>query len=86
MKVVGRLMYLYRAIDSVGNPVGSFFGEHRDLVAAKCLIGRAMKRHGQSDRIAIDGSQTKRVAIAVCDGESRLRDRSRRKRRPDIKQ
>jgi putative transposase len=45
-----------------------------------------MKRHGRSDRIAIDGSQKKREAIAVCDGESRLRDRSQRKRRPDIKQ
>ncbi len=82
IKARGRWMYLYRAIDSVGDTVEFFFSEHRDLLAAKRFIRKALKRHGRPERIAIDGSQTNREAIIACDGESRLRDRSRRQLSP----
>ncbi len=75
-------MYLYRAIDSVGDTVEFLFSEHRDLVAAKRFIRKAMKRHGRPQRIVIDGSQTNREAIIACDGEPRLRDQSRRQLKP----
>lgn len=75
-------MYLYRAIDSVGDTVEFHFSEHRDLVAAKRFLRRAFQRHGRPERIIIDGSQTNREAIIVCDGESRLRDRSLRSAKP----
>ena len=35
VKVRGQWMYLYRAINSVGDTVEFFFREHRDLPAAK---------------------------------------------------
>ena len=35
VKVRGQWMYLYRAIDSVGDTIEFFFSEHRDLPAAK---------------------------------------------------
>lgn len=79
IKVRGRWMYLYRAIDSAGDTVEFFFSEHRDLMAAKRFIRTSLKRHGRPERIVIDGSQTNREAIVACDGESRLRDGSRRK-------
>jgi putative transposase len=75
-------MYLYRAVDSVGDTVEFFFSEKRDLPAAKRFIRKALKRHGRPDRIVIDGSQTNREAIIACDGESRLRDQSQRPLKP----
>jgi transposase-like protein len=82
IKVRGRWMYLYRAIDSNGDTVEFYFSERRDLLAAKRFLRQALKRHGRPERIVIDGSQTNREAILSCDAESRLQDRSRREVRP----
>ncbi|MCO5066716.1 MAG: IS6 family transposase [Rhizobiaceae bacterium] len=78
IKVRGQWMYLYRAVDSVGDTVEFWFSEHRDLPAAKRFLRRALQRHDRPGRIVIDGSQTNREAIISCDAEHRLRDRSRR--------
>jgi putative transposase len=75
-------MYLYSAIDSVGDTVEFFFSEKRDMAAAKRFLRKALKRYGRPDRIVIDGSQTNREAIVACDGENRLQDRSRRPLKP----
>ncbi|MER8760635.1 IS6 family transposase [Mesorhizobium sp. M0976] len=82
IKVRGQWMYLYRAIDSLGDTVEFFFSENRDLVAAKRLLRKALTRHGRPERIVIDGSQTNYEAILSCDAESRLRQRSRRPLKP----
>jgi putative transposase len=82
IKVRGRWMYLYRAIDSVGDTVEFWFSEHRDLPAAKRFLTKALNRHGRPGRIVIDGSQTNREAIVSCDMTHRLQDRSRRKLKP----
>ena len=82
VKVRGRWMYLYRAVDSLGDTVEFFFSENRDLPAAKRFIRIALNRHGRPERIVIDGSQTNHEAIIACDGESRLRNRSRRTLKP----
>ena len=75
-------MYLYRAIDSVGDRVEFLLGEQRDLLAAKRFMRKALSRHGRPDRIVIDGSQTNQEAIIACDGESRLQDRTARNLKP----
>ena len=82
VRVRGRWMYLYRAVDSVGDTVEFLFSENRDLLAAKRFIRKAFARHGRPERIVIDGSQTNREAIIACDGESRLRDQSQRLLKP----
>jgi putative transposase len=82
IKVRGRWMYLYRAIDSNGNTVEFCFCERRNLTAAKRFLRKALQRHGRPERIVIDGSQTNREAILACDAESRLQDGSRRKLKP----
>jgi len=74
IKVRGEWMYLYRAIDSLGDTVEFFFSEHRDLPAAKRFVRKALARHGRPDRVVIDGSQTNLEAIRSCDAEHRLRD------------
>jgi putative transposase len=82
IKVRGRWMYLYRAIDNVGDTVEFWFSERRNLAAAKQFLKRAFKRHGRPERIVIDGSQTNREAILSCDTVSRLRNGSRRRLAP----
>jgi putative transposase len=78
IKVRGRWMYLYRAIDNNGDTVEFHFSEDRDLPAAKRFFRKALERHGRPDRTVIDGSQTNREAIVSCDTTNRLKDRSRR--------
>lgn len=71
-------MYLYRAIDSIGDTVEFWLSERRDLLAAKRFLRRALSRHGRPKRIVIDGSQTNQEAIVACDAENRLSDQSSR--------
>jgi putative transposase len=82
IKVRGRWMYLYRAIDSNGDTVEFWFSERRNLTAAKRFLRKALARHGRPEKIVIDGSQTNREAILSCDAESRLLDRSRSELKP----
>jgi putative transposase len=82
IKVRGRWMYLYRAIDSNGETVEFWFSERRNLTAAKRFLRNALKRHGRPERIVIDGSQTNKEAILSCDAASRLEDPSRRRLKP----
>jgi transposase-like protein len=82
IKVRGRWMYLYRAIDSNGDPVEFWFSERRNLTAAKRFLARALRRHGRPEQIIIDGSQTNREAVLSCDTTDRLQDRSCRKLKP----
>ncbi len=84
IKVRGRWIYLYRAINSNGDTVEFWFSERRNLAAAKRFVRKALRRHGRPERIVIDGSQTNREAILSCDTESRLQDRSRRRLKPIV--
>jgi putative transposase len=82
VKVRGRWMYLYRAIDSHGDTVEFWFSERRNLTAAKRFLRKALKRHGPPERIVIDGSQTNREAILSCDTIDRFEDRTRSDLKP----
>jgi len=65
IKVRGRWMYLYRAIDSNGDTVEFRFSERRNLAAAKRFFARALKRHGRPERIVIDGSASRSASGRV---------------------
>jgi putative transposase len=82
LKVRGQWMYLYRAIDSNGDTVEFWFSKRRNLTAAKRFLRKALKRHGRPERIVIDGSQTNREAILLCDTTDRLEDRAQRDLKP----
>jgi putative transposase len=82
IKVRGRWMYLYRAIDSNGDTVEFWFSERRNLAAAKRFLRKALKRHGRPERFVIDGSQTNREAIVSCDTTDRLQGQTRQKLKP----
>lgn len=51
IKVLGQWMYLYRAIDSLGDTVEFYFCEHRDLLAVKRLFKQALDRHSRPEAI-----------------------------------
>jgi transposase-like protein len=82
IKVRGRWMYLYRAIDSNGDTVEFWFSERRNLTAAKQFLRKAIQRHGRPERIVIDGCPTNRQAILSCDTTNCLQNRSRRDLQP----
>ncbi|WP_414476153.1 IS6 family transposase [Microvirga sp. M2] len=82
VKVRGRWMYRYRAIDSSGDTVEFWFSDRRNLAAAKRFLRKALTRHGRPERIVIDGSQTNREVILSCATTDRLQDRSRRQLKP----
>ncbi|MDR6434401.1 transposase-like protein [Brucella pseudogrignonensis] len=48
------------------------FSKQRKLSAAKCIIRKALARHGRPVRITIDGRETNRIAMMQCDAEIRL--------------
>jgi putative transposase len=77
IKVRGQWMYLYRAIDSVGDTVEFWFSEQRDLPSAKRFFRKARARHGRPNHVVIDGSQTKLEAIIFCDATNRASSVSR---------
>lgn len=82
IKVRGQWMYLYRAIGSAGHTVNFWFGEQRDLTAAKHFLRKALQRSSRPERVVIDGSQTNRDAIIACYAENRLQDQSRHPLKP----
>jgi transposase-like protein len=75
-------MYLYRTIDSSGDTVEFWFGERRNLTAAKRFLQKALRQHGRPECVVIDGSQTNREAILSCETTDWLRDRSRHQLKP----
>ena len=82
IKVRGQWMYLYRAIDSVGDTVEFWFSQRRDLLAARRFFRKAIERHGCPERIVIDGSQTNKEAIISCDMISRLQEQPHKALKP----
>jgi transposase-like protein len=88
IKVRGQWMYLYRAIDSVGDTVEFYFSAQRDLPPAKRFFRKALESHGRPERVVIDGSQTNLEAIVSCDATSKTTTASRATfvtRRPKIR-
>jgi len=55
IKVGGRWMYLYRAVDERGKTVESHLSRTRDIADAKAFFRKALKRHGQPRTITLDG-------------------------------
>ncbi|SCZ12549.1 DDE domain-containing protein [Microvirga guangxiensis] len=49
-------MYLYRAIDNHSDTIEFGFSEWHKTTAAKWFLREALKRHGHSERILVDGS------------------------------
>ncbi|SFF27938.1 DDE domain-containing protein [Sulfitobacter brevis] len=56
VKVKGRWMYLYRAIDKWGNSLDFMLSERRDEAAATAFFAKAIASNGWPDKVVIDKS------------------------------
>jgi transposase-like protein len=55
IKVEGRWVYLYRAVDKAGQTVDFFLTRNRDMNAAKTFLRSAMKNTHKPTKITLDG-------------------------------
>lgn len=56
IKVNGVWVYLYRAVDSLGNTIEFLLRKNRDAAAAKAFFRKAFRNSGYPDKVAIDKS------------------------------
>jgi len=56
IKINGKWVYLYRAVDSCGNTIEFLLRKYRDAVAAKAFFRKAFKNNGIPNKVAIDKS------------------------------
>ena len=63
VKVKGRWMYLYRAVDERGRTVESHLSRTRDIAAAKAFFRKAFRRHGEPRTITLDGFEPSHAAL-----------------------
>jgi transposase-like protein len=64
IKVKGRWMYLYRAVDRQGWTVDFLLSERRNVAASKRFFSKAMKKHGTPRVITLDAYAASHRAIA----------------------
>ena len=66
IKVNGCWVYLYRAVDSLGNTIEFLLRKHRDADAAKAFFRKAFKYNGHPEKIAIDKSGSNISALKAA--------------------
>ena len=63
IKVKGKWMYQYRAVDKEGQTIDSYFSEHRDKKAATKFFVKSMCSAGKPQKINIDKSGSNTSAL-----------------------
>jgi len=63
IKINGKWVYLYRAVDSCGNTIEFLLRKYRDAVAAKAFFRKAFRNNGTPDKVAIDKSGSNTCAL-----------------------
>jgi transposase-like protein len=63
IKVNGKWLYLYRAVDKYAFTVDFLLREKRDGVAAKVFFRKAFNANGKPEKVTIDGSATNKSAL-----------------------
>jgi putative transposase len=56
IKLNGEWIYLYRAVDSVGNTIEFLLRKHRDASAAKAFFRKAFRNNAIPEKVTIDKS------------------------------
>ena len=63
VKLNGEMVYLWRAVDHEGEILESYVTKKRDKTAALRFMKKALKRHGQADKIVTDGLRSYPAAM-----------------------
>jgi len=66
IKVNGVWVYLYRAVDSLGNTIEFLLRKHRDAAAAKAFFRKAFKYNGRPEKVTIDKSGSNISALKAA--------------------
>lgn len=62
IKLNGKWVYLYRAIDKFDDTIDFFLRVKRDAVAAKAFLKKAFRENGAPDKVNIDKSESSQAA------------------------
>jgi len=63
IKVKGKWVYLYRAVDKEGNTVDFMLSEHRDEPSAKAFFEKAIGSSGIPDKVNMDKSGANKAGV-----------------------
>jgi putative transposase len=63
VKLNGKMVYLWRAVDHEGEILESYITKKRDKSVALAFIKKALKRHGRTDVIVTDGLRSYAAAM-----------------------
>jgi len=63
VKMNGEMVYLWRAVDHEGEILESFVTKKRDKSAALAFMKKALKRHGQAEKMVTDGLRSYPAAM-----------------------
>ena len=71
VKINGETHYLWRAVDQEGEILESYVTKKRDKKAALKFLRKALRRHGQAERIVTDGLKSYPAAMRELGNETR---------------
>ncbi|MEP2734650.1 MAG: IS6 family transposase, partial [Erythrobacter sp.] len=71
VKINGETHYLWRAVDHEGEILESYVTKKRDKKAALKFLRKALKHHGQAERIVTDGLKSYPAAMRELGNENR---------------
>ena len=63
IKLNGKWVYLYRAVDKEGNTIDFLLSAKRDAVAAKAFFRKTFKENGRPDKVTVDKSGSNKAAL-----------------------
>jgi putative transposase len=71
VKLNGKMVYLWRAVDYEGESLESYVTKTRDKAAALAVMKKTLKRHGKVESIVTDGLRSYRAATTELGYEHR---------------
>ena len=63
IKLNGKWVYLYRALDKEGNTIDFLLRSRRNAIAAKAFFKKAFKENGRPEKVTIDKSGSNKAAL-----------------------
>ena len=66
IKLNGKWIYLYRAVDKEGNTIDFLLRAKRDANAAKAFFKKAVKHNGRPEKVTVGKSGSNKAALDHC--------------------
>lgn len=66
IKLNGKWVYLYRAVDKEANTIDFLLKAKRDGVAAKAFFKKSIKHNGRPEKVTVDKSGSNKAALDYC--------------------